>query len=95
MTLWRATPIISRFLIWLGKYQKAIADFSDEHFEISDFIMPWRLNLKDYTWCPYLQILPVIGADLNIYPCQDKAYNLEHGLVGTIRNQRFKILVFG
>jgi len=45
---------------------------------------------KDYTWCPYLQVLPVIGADLNIYPCQDKAYNLEEGLIGSIKNQRFK-----
>lgn len=45
---------------------------------------------KPYTWCPYLQILPVIGADQNIYPCQDKAYNLEQGLVGSIKNQRFK-----
>jgi len=45
---------------------------------------------KDYTWCPYLQILMVIGADLNIYPCQDKAYNLEEGLIGSIKNQRFK-----
>jgi MoaA/NifB/PqqE/SkfB family radical SAM enzyme len=45
---------------------------------------------KNYTWCPYLQILPVIGADLNIYPCQDKAYNLEEGLIGSIKGRRFK-----
>lgn len=71
--------------------KKAIADFSDEHFEISDSYHAMEAKFKkDYTWCPYLQILPVIGADLNIYPCQDKAYNLEHGLVGTIRNRRFK-----
>jgi radical SAM protein with 4Fe4S-binding SPASM domain len=47
-------------------------------------------NKKEYTWFPYSQILPVIGADLNIYPCQDKAYNLEEGLVGSIKEQRFK-----
>ncbi len=45
---------------------------------------------KEYTWCPYLQILPVIGADLNIYPCQDKAYNLENGVLGSIKNVGFK-----
>lgn len=45
---------------------------------------------KDYVWCPYLQILPVIGADMNIYPCQDKAYNLDEGLVGSIKDQSFK-----
>lgn len=45
---------------------------------------------KRYTWCPYLQILPVIGADQNVYPCQDKAYNLAEGLIGSIRDRRFK-----
>lgn len=44
---------------------------------------------KDYTWCPYIQILPVIGADQNVYSCQDKAYNLECGLIGSIKEQSF------
>ncbi len=44
---------------------------------------------KEYDWCPYLQILPIIGADLNIYSCQDKAYNLNSGLLGSIKEQRF------
>lgn len=71
--------------------QKAIADFSDEHFEIFDSYHALDDKFKkEYNWCPYLQILPVIGADLNIYPCQDKAYNLDEGLVGSIKNQRFK-----
>jgi len=33
---------------------------------------------------------PCIGADLNMYPCQDKAYNLEEGLLGSIKETRFK-----
>ena len=37
-----------------------------------------------------MQILPIIGADLNIYPCQDKDYNLEERLLGSIKNQSFK-----
>jgi MoaA/NifB/PqqE/SkfB family radical SAM enzyme len=45
---------------------------------------------KEYTWCPYQQILPVIGADCNVYPCQDKAYNLTDGLVGSIKETRFR-----
>lgn len=45
---------------------------------------------KDYTWCPYLQILPIIGADMNIYSCQDKAYNLDQGLIGSIKKKKFK-----
>jgi sulfatase maturation enzyme AslB (radical SAM superfamily) len=45
---------------------------------------------KNYQWCPYCQILPVIGADLNIYSCQDKAYNLDSGLMGNISQIGFK-----
>ena len=37
-----------------------------------------------------MQILPVIGADLNIYSCQDKAYNFDCGLIGSIQEVRFK-----
>lgn len=49
---------------------------------------------KPYRSCPYCQILPVIGADQNLYPCQDKAYNLDEGLLGTVRDKRFKELWF-
>lgn len=49
---------------------------------------------KPYASCPYCQILPVIGADQNLYPCQDKAYNLEEGLLGTMKDKRFKELWF-
>ena len=71
--------------------QRAIADLSDEHFEIYYSYHALEAKFKkEYDWCPYLQILPVIGADLNIYPCQDKAYNLEEGLIGSIKDQRFK-----
>lgn len=71
--------------------REAVADFSDGHFEIFDSYHALDDKFKkDYDWCPYLQILPVIGADLNIYPCQDKAYNLEEGLIGSIKEQRFK-----
>lgn len=44
---------------------------------------------KEYTWCPMLQIRPVIGADLNVYSCQDKAYNPD-GLLFSIKDRRFR-----
>ncbi|HEY0836143.1 MAG TPA: radical SAM/SPASM domain-containing protein [Azospirillum sp.] len=44
---------------------------------------------KDYTSCPFLQFLTVIGADCNVYTCQDKAYNAD-GLLGSIADRRFK-----
>ena len=71
--------------------QDAKAVCQDETFEIFDAYHELDEKFKkSYSWCPYLQILPVIGADQNIYPCQDKAYNLEEGLIGSIKDQRFK-----
>lgn len=70
---------------------RAIAGFSDDCFEINDSYHELDDKfIKEHKWCPYLQILPVIGADLNIYPCQDKAYNLEDGLIGSIKEVSFK-----
>lgn len=70
---------------------KAIADLEDNQFEIFDGYHELDEKFcKNYTWCPFLQIMPVIGADLNIYPCHDKAYNLKEGLIGSIKNMRFK-----
>ena len=44
---------------------------------------------KDYEICPFLQFLTVIGADCNVYTCQDKAYT-DSGLLGSIKDRRFK-----
>ena len=70
---------------------RVVADFTGNGLEIFDsyHLLDGKFK-KDYNWCPYLQILPVIGADLNIYPCQDKAYNLKEGLIGSIKNKRFR-----
>lgn len=69
---------------------KALSDFGKD-FEIYDSYH-YQLDsfTKDYHWCPYSQMLMVIGADLNIYPCQDKAYNLDEALLGSIKDIRFK-----
>ncbi len=44
---------------------------------------------KDYETCPFLQFLTVIGADCNVYSCQDKAYT-ESGMMGSIKERSFK-----
>ncbi len=69
----------------------AKSNLASKDFEIYDsyHLLDAKFD-KNYTWCPYLQILHVIGADLNIYPCQDKAYNLETGLLGSIKEQSYK-----
>lgn len=70
---------------------RAIKKYAGEGLEIFDAYHELDARFKkNYTWCPYLQILPVIGADLNIYSCQDKAYNLDEGLIGSIKDLRFK-----
>ena len=45
---------------------------------------------KDYGWCPYIQALPIIGADQNVYSCQDKAYNKDEGMIGSIKDKSLK-----
>ncbi|UCD15398.1 MAG: radical SAM protein [Candidatus Omnitrophota bacterium] len=82
---------VSFFQAVREEIRKAIEDLADDRFHIFDAYhkLDEEFN-KRYSWCPYLQTLPVIGADLNIYPCQDKAYNLSEGLIGSIKNVRFK-----
>ncbi len=66
-------------------------DLESDGFEVNEYYHEADVDFaKDYEWCPFLQMLPVIGADLNIYPCQDKAYNLDEGLLGSIKDMRFK-----
>ncbi len=70
---------------------RAEDDFAGDGFEIYDsYHLLEEKFAKAYGWCPYLQILPVIGADMNVYSCQDKAYNLSSGCLGSIAEQRFR-----
>lgn len=43
---------------------------------------------KGYSQCLFAQCLTVIGADLNVYTCQDKAYT-KSGLLGSIQDCSF------
>ena len=70
---------------------QSINMLADSSFEIYDSYHELDTKFdKKYLWCPYIQILPVIGADMNVYSCQDKAYNLENGLIGSIKDKSFK-----
>ncbi len=69
---------------------KAKNELEGDGFEVFDAYHELDLKFtKDYKWCPYLQVLPIIGADLNVYSCQDKAYTNE-GRIGSIKDIRFK-----
>jgi len=69
---------------------KGFSDLADSNFKIIDKFDDFADNNnyyeKKYTWCPFIQCLTVIGADMNIYSCQDKAYT-QKGKIGSIRNK--------
>ena len=68
---------------------RAVADLAGNGFEIFDSYHELDDKFtKAYDWCPYQQILTVIGADANVYTCQDKAYS-PGGLLGSIKERRF------
>jgi len=65
------------------------AEVTDDSFELFDAYHELDEKFdKSYDWCPYLQVLCVIGADQKVYSCQDKAYTSE-GLLGSLENQSF------
>ena len=72
---------------------KTKLELEDSNFEVFDsyHLLEEKFE-KDYNWCPYLQINPVIGADMNVYTCHDKAYNLQEGNLGSIKDISFKEL---
>jgi MoaA/NifB/PqqE/SkfB family radical SAM enzyme len=71
--------------------QRCVSDLSKDGFEVFDSYHALEEKFdKEYSWCPYLQLCPVIGADLNVYACHDKAYNLDDGVLFSIKDRRFK-----
>jgi sulfatase maturation enzyme AslB (radical SAM superfamily) len=48
---------------------------------------------RTYKKCFINQIVPVLGADMNIYTCHNKAYD-NQGVVGSIKDQDFKSMWF-
>ncbi|MEI6212832.1 MAG: radical SAM protein [Desulfuromonadales bacterium] len=69
----------------------AISEFQSVSFEIFDSYYEQLCTFhKSYDWCPYIQINPVVGADMNVYSCHDKAYNLDEGLLFSILDRSFK-----
>ncbi len=77
--------------------EKGISNLSDDKFSIIDKFEDFGLESdcynKKYTRCLFMQCLTVIGADMNVYTCQDKAYT-KKGKLGSIKNRRFSQLWF-
>ena len=69
---------------------RARAELEDESFDLVDHYHELEERFeKGYTICPFMQFLTVIGADLCVYSCQDKAY-AEAGRLGSFADSSFK-----
>ena len=72
-----------------SQVDRLIKDSPDNDFELFDAYHELETKFdKNYDWCPFLQALCLIGADLNVYSCQDKAYT-DKGLLGSLKEQGF------
>ncbi len=67
------------------------AGLEDSNFEVYNHYHDLEdSSRKTYSWCPIIQIQPVIGADSRVYACHFTAYNKDLGLLGSLENQSFK-----
>lgn len=83
--------------------KKEVYDYIDkakilqtENFKIySSYHQVEDLNIskRKYKKCYFNQIVPVVGADQNIYVCHNQAYS-EDSAIGSIKNRSFKDLWF-
>jgi len=81
--------------------EKVISDinYSRKLLETETFKIYDSYNITDeqlsrkYNKCYVMQIIPVIGADGNVYTCHNKAYDKD-GLIGNINDKSFKEMWF-
>lgn len=79
----------------IEQIKRAQEELVDENFAIFDTYEN-DFNLtgvpeRCYSFCPIMQIVPVIGADSVVYYCHDKTY-LDNGALGSIKERSFKDL---
>lgn len=69
---------------------QAREQYASSDFEIQDTWSGVTDSCENnYSWCPYMQVVSVIGADLGLYSCPNKTYT-ESGRIGSLKEQRFK-----
>jgi len=72
-----------------AEIERCLALSGDGFTVLDHFHEMESLFVKDYKTCPFLQFLTVIGADLKVYTCQDKAYTVD-GTLGSIKDRSFR-----
>ena len=68
----------------------------DDRFSVNstyDIDSPSKQTSRPFKLCRYLETVPVVGADLNVYACHNTAYS-EHGLLGSIKDRKFSEMWF-
>lgn len=67
-----------------------IRTLEDGHFQVNDHyhLLGDRFDRSEHR-CPMSYLMTIIGADLTVYTCQDKAYT-PGGALGSIRDRRFR-----
>jgi len=80
----RLRPLVST------RIAEARERLDDERFAVIDHYHELEdLFEKNYRNCPFLRFLTVIGADSQVYTCQDKAYTAS-GRLGSLVGRRFR-----
>lgn len=81
----------------IEQIKKAKEELETDSFSIFDtYENDFQLtstDIRHYSKCPMMQVVPVIGADSCVYFCHDKAYSNE-GLLGSIKECSFRDLWF-
>lgn len=78
------------------KQLQYLQKFCTPKFTINSFYdieSPSKQPVRPFTRCLYMQTVPVVGADLNVYACHNTAYS-EHGKIGSIAHRSFRDLWF-
>ncbi len=74
----------------IEQIDRAVADLNTSKFQIINHYHDTEERFgKNYTTCPVAQMLTVIGANCEIYTCQDKAYT-QSGRLGSIKERSFR-----
>lgn len=75
---------------------KEAQSLCDNNFSINtsyDLHSTAHAPVRAYHKCAFMQIVPVVGADLNVYSCHNKAYD-PTGKIGSIKDRKFSDLWF-
>lgn len=79
-------PIVRR----VNEQLQEISGLIDGGFTVnSTYIIGDHADVRNYSRCYYAEIVPVVGADQNIYTCHNKAYD-HTGCIGSIKARSFK-----